>query len=102
MPYRAARLRLDVGQMAEVIGEAGGGGAIVPGPERRLGDGDDAGAGHVEVVVGRAADAVDVGVDVLHLRFQISDFRFRGRGRHVGEDHLNFRGPFGLVRAAAF
>src|SRR5437763_7765934 len=55
--------------MAEVVGEAGGAGAVVAGPEGGLADADDAAALHKLVIVGRAADAVDVRVDVLHLRF---------------------------------
>ncbi len=60
--------RLDVEQVAEIIGEAGGAGPIEAGPERRLRHRHHAGTGHVQVVVGGAADAVDVRVDVFHIR----------------------------------
>ena len=57
-------LRLDLGEMAEVIAKALGGAAIEPGPEGRLADGDAAALGHAMVVVGDAGDHVDVRVDV--------------------------------------
>ena len=59
-------LRLDLGEVAEVIAEALGGAAIEAGPEGRLADGDAAALGHAVVVVGDAGDHVDVRVDVVH------------------------------------
>src|SRR5581483_3882503 len=38
--------------------------------ERGLTDGDHAGAGHVEIVVGCATDAMDVRIDEFHLGFR--------------------------------
>ena len=66
MPYFAARMRLDIHQMPKIVGEARGTGPVIPGPERRLGDGHHAAAGHVLVIVGRAADAMDMRIDELH------------------------------------
>ena len=48
-------LRLDLGEMAEVIAEALGAAAVEAGPEGRLADGDAAAVGHAMVVVGDAA-----------------------------------------------
>lgn len=56
----------DVEEVAEVVVEAGGGGAVEAGPEGGLGNGYDAAAGHEEVVVGGSGDTVDVGVDEGH------------------------------------
>ncbi len=57
-------LRLDLGEMAEVVTKSFGAAAIEARPERRFGDGDAAGVRHALVVVGDAGDHVDVGVDV--------------------------------------
>jgi len=59
-------LRFDLGQLAEVIVKPVGAGAIEPGPESRLGHRDAAGLGHALVVVGGAADHVNVRIDVGH------------------------------------
>ena len=59
-------LGLDFHQVAEIVGEAGGAGPVIPGPERRLGNRHHAAPGHVLVIVGGSADAMDVGVDVFH------------------------------------
>jgi hypothetical protein len=58
--------RLHLGQVAEVVVEPGGGAAVEPGPERRLGDGHAPGVRHPGVVVGGAGDHVNVRVDVAH------------------------------------
>ena len=62
----AGALRLELGELPEVVAEAVDAAAIEPGPEGRLADGDAAHAGHALVVVGHAGDHVDVGVDVVH------------------------------------
>ena len=59
-------LRLDFGEVAEVIAKALGRAAIEAGPEGRLADRPTAALGHAVVVVGDAGDHVDVGVDVGH------------------------------------
>ena len=59
-------LRLDFGEVAEVVAEALGRAAVEAGPEGRLADGDAAALGHAMVVVGDAGDHVDVRVDVVH------------------------------------
>ena len=57
---------LVVCELAEVVVEALGAGAVEAGPEGGLADGDAACHDHGEVVVGDAADHVGVGLYVLH------------------------------------
>ena len=57
-------LRLEVGELAEVVVEALRTRAVVPRPERRLRDRHAPRQRHALVVVGRAAHHVDMGVDV--------------------------------------
>ncbi len=59
-------LRLELGELAEVVLEAVGVAAVPAGPERRLGDRDAARQRHLLVVVGRARHHVRVMIDVLH------------------------------------
>ena len=61
-------LRLEVGELPEVVLEAVGVAAIPARPERRLGDGHAARQRHLLIVVGRARHHVRVMIDVLHER----------------------------------
>ena len=62
-------LRLEVGELAEVVLEPVGVAAIPPRPERRLGDGDAARQRHLLIVIRRPRHHVRVMIDVLHDRF---------------------------------
>ena len=59
-------LRLELGELAEVVLDAVAGAPVPSRPERRLGDGDAAGQRQLLVVVGRARHHVRVMVDVFH------------------------------------
>jgi hypothetical protein len=65
MPHCAA-LRLELGELTEVIFDAVAAAAIPAGPERGLGDRDAAGQRHLLVVVGGPRDHVRVMIDVFH------------------------------------
>src|SRR5581483_26186 len=56
-------LRLELGQVAEVVAEAFGTAAVEAGPEGRLADGHAAAQGHAVVVIRHARDHVDVRVE---------------------------------------
>src|SRR6266540_1926930 len=59
-------LRLELGEVAEVVVEALCTAAVETRPERRFGDRGALGVGHALVVVRGPRDHVDVRVDVLH------------------------------------
>ena len=59
-------LRLELGELAEVVAKAVDAAAVEAGPERRLAHGDAAHLGQRLVVVGGPRDHVDVRVDVVH------------------------------------
>ena len=65
-PVAAGPLRLELGELAEVVAEALDAAAVEPGPERRLAHRHAAHQGQPLVVVGGPRDHVDVRVDVVH------------------------------------
>ena len=66
MPIPAGPLRLELGELAEIIAKAVDAAAVEAGPERRLAHRDAAHLGQRLVVVGDAGDHVDVRIDVIH------------------------------------
>ena len=67
MPYAAGPLRLERGELPEVVAKAVDAAAVEPGPERRLAHRDAAHLGERLVVVRGPRDHVDVGIDVVHV-----------------------------------
>ena len=68
-------LRLDLGELAEVVAKAIDRAAVEARPKRRLADADAAHLGQGFVVVGGPRDHVDVGVEVVHgARLQLESF----------------------------
>src|SRR5437016_7662156 len=59
-------LRLMLGELTEIIIEAGGGTAVEPGPERLLANGLAPGELELKIIIRHAADHVGVGFDVVH------------------------------------
>src|SRR5665213_394969 len=59
-------LRLEIGELAEIIIKTGHATAVEGRPERRFADGRAAGERHAFIIVRRAADHMGVGFDVFH------------------------------------